>query len=76
MVAISKIAAVVAGLFASSAHGLRHLRARDLSNATIPLSPDQLRGPALGSPGDNPLTAVAVGFGVQNYTCGVNNTFM
>jgi hypothetical protein len=74
MVAISKFAAVVAGFFASSAHGLRHLRARDLSNATIPLSPAQQT--ALGFSGGNPLSAMAVGFGVQNYTCGVNNTFV
>jgi hypothetical protein len=74
MVAISKIAAIVTGLFASSAHGLRRTKTRDLSNITIPLSPAQQT--ALGSPGGNPLSAVGVAFGVQNYTCGLNNTFV
>ena len=74
MVAIPSIVTVVLGLFSSMTHGpVKKPGVSDLSNVTIPLSPAQLT--ALGAP-TTPLTAVGLGFGVQNYTCSANNVFV
>ena len=74
MVAVPNIVTVVAGLFSSAIPGpVKKPGAHDLSNVTIPLSPAQLT--ALGAP-TTPLTAVGLGFGVQNYTCSANNVFV
>jgi len=64
----------VAGMFCSLIPGLcTQLGVHDLSCTTMPLSPDQQT--ALGLP-TTPLSAVGLGFGVQNYTCSVKNVFV
>ena len=74
MVAIPKIATVVAGLFNSSIPGFpTQPGVCNLSNTSLLLSPTQTT--ALGSTTAR-LTAVGVAFGVQNYTCSANNVFV
>jgi hypothetical protein len=74
MVAIPTAVATVAGMFCSLISGLcTQPGAVDLSCVTIPLSPDQQA--ALGLP-TTPLSAVGLGFGVQNYTCSADNVFV
>jgi len=74
MVAIPTIISTVAGTFCSLIPGLcTQSTGCDLSSTSIPLSPDQQT--ALGPP-TTPLSAVGLGFGVQNYTCSANNVFV
>ena len=74
MVAISTIVTVIAGFLGSRTSGSSKQHGDcDLSKVAIPLSPAQQT--ALGSP-TTPLSAVGVGFGVQNYTCSANNVFV
>lgn len=74
MVAIHNIITAVAGFLGSSTPGSwKQPGVCDLSKAVIPLSPAQQT--ALGSP-TTPLSAVGLGFGVQNYTCSANNVFV
>jgi len=73
MVAIPTAVATVAGMFCPLIPGLcTQPGGSDLSCTTLPLSPDQQTG--LGLP-TTPLSAVGLGFGVQNYTCSANNVF-
>lgn len=74
MVAIPTAVTCVTGMFCSLIPALcTQPGTRDLSCATMPLSPDQQA--ALGLPA-TPLSAVGLGFGVQNYTCSANNVFV
>lgn len=74
MVAIPTVVTAAAGMFCSLIPGLcTQPGAHDLSCITMPLSPDQQA--ALGPPTTS-LSAIGLGFGVQNYTCSVNNVFV
>jgi len=74
MVAIPNLITTVAGLASLPGPG-SSMKPRDqvLSNVTMPLSSAQQS--ALGSP-STPLSAVGIGFGVQNYTCSADNVFV
>lgn len=74
MVAIPTIRSAVAGTFCSLIPGLCTQPGNcDLSSTSMPLSPDQQN--VLGLPA-TPLSAIGLGFGVQNYTCSANNVFV
>jgi len=71
MVAVPRALAAFASTFGSWIPGPRgHC---NLTGVAIPLSPAQQT--ALGSP-TTPLSAVGLGFGVQNYTCSSSNVFV
>lgn len=74
MVAVSRALISIAGALSTCTGGPRGQKGQcDLSGVTLPLSPAQQT--ALGSP-TTPLSAVGLGFGVQNYTCSSNNVFV
>lgn len=74
MVAIPTAVTTVAGMLCPLIPGLcPQSTSCDLSGTSIPLCPDQQT--ALGLP-TTPLTAVGLGFGVQNYTCSADNVFV
>lgn len=74
MVAIPTVLSTVAGSFCSMVPGLcTQSGSCDLSSTSMPLSLDQQS--ALGLP-TTPLSAIGLGFGVQNYTCSADNVFV
>jgi len=74
MVAIPTLITAASGMLCSLIPGLcTQPGVSELSCTTMPLSPDQQT--ALGPP-TTPLSAVGLGFGVQNYTCSANNVFV
>lgn len=74
MVAIPTFITAASGMLCSLIPGLcTQPGVSELSCTTMPLSPDQQT--ALGPP-TTPLSAVGLGFGVQNYTCSANNVFV